>query len=468
MRKLLAFLKDSYREAVSGWVLQAMLVLIGLFLLLVLSTSFRQLTLQQVLDGQFGFINTFVGSNPQLGSPKITVENAVESNPVEPWSSGHSFDIVVTCPTPADYEKAKKSGLPVDKAAMSRMMKSIKLFEGLTVEEVTTPPPAPKGDEKPDEKASAGPAVARFHITATGTTITERREWPHQLVVFFAVPVTTFLSFSPRDGAYLAENYLVSGIGGWIFCLLAVVITAAFIPNMMAKGALDLIVSKPVSRVGLLVCKYLGGLTFMVLLTSFAVVGVYLMVGVRTGIWAPHFLAAIPLLTLQFAILYAVSTLIGTLTRNSLVAILGTLLAWFLLFAFGAIDNRIHEREKENDKLSEMLRTGRFEDFDEMGRPQSREELIARMDPNRPLWSIIPAASFPVWKAVNLVLPRMTQIDDRAGRLIAQGVLTDRQQKARGWDQPARESWAELIGVTGLFIAVILGLASWRFVTRDG
>lgn len=470
MRTLFAILKDSYREAVSGWVLQAMLVLVGLFLFVVLSTSFRQLTMQEVMSGQFSLFNTFLGSNPQFGSPKLTVENASESNPSEPWNSAHEFDLVVTCPSPSDYEKAKKARLPVDKDSLERILKATQLFKELKVEQTETPPPPEKkaeGDEdKPD--TVSGAAVARFRVTASGTTITEKKEWPHQLVVLFAVPVTTALSFSPRDAAYLAENYLVNGIGGWIFALVAVVVTAAFVPNMMSKGALDLVIAKPVSRVWLLVCKYLGGLTFMFMLTSFAVLGVYLMVGIRMGIWSPHFLAAIPLLTIQFAILYAVSTLIGVFTRNALVAILGTVAVWFLLFAFGTIDSRIHDRVKEKEKLDEILTTGKFEEFDESGRRRTQEEVISSMDPNRPLWSIIPASTFPFWQAANSVLPRMTQLDDRVGRLIAHGVLTDRQQENRGWKEPPRKSWVELLGVTGAFIALMLALASWRFVTRDG
>lgn len=464
MRTLIAILKDSYREAVSGWVLQAMMVLIGLFLLLVLSTSFRILPLDEVLNAQFRFMNSLVGRNPQFGSPQISVENVKVDKPDEPWASAHQFDVVVTCPSAADYAKALKSPLPVKKDSIEGMLTASQLFDGLTVEQTEKPPDAVPGDEK-----AAKPVTARYQVKATGTKISERREWPHQLVVLFAVPVTTFLSFSPRDGAYLAENYLVSGIGGWIFALLAVVITAAFIPNIMAKGALDLLISKPVGRVWLLVCKFIGGLTFMFLITAFAVGGVYLMFGIRVGVWTPHFLAAIPLLTLQFAILYSVSTLVGVLTRNTLVAILGTIAAWFILFTFGSMDSSIRAREVENKKFAKLLEDGKFDRmFDEEGRPLTRDDILARMDPDRPILGIIPASTFPFWKAANVVLPRMKQIDGRTGRLIAEGMLTERQMKSHGYGEPPDHSWFEVIGVSVGFIAVMLGLASWRFVTRDG
>ena len=112
-----------------------------------------------------------------------------------------------------------------------------------------------------------------------------------------------------QAGVYVVENYLVSGIGAWVALLVAVIITAGFIPTMLGKGSLDLVVSKPVGRPRLLLYKYLGGLTFILLLTAYAAAGVWVAIGVRTGIWAPNFLLVIPILTFYFAVLYSVSTL---------------------------------------------------------------------------------------------------------------------------------------------------------------
>ena len=458
MRTLIAILKDSYREAVSGWVLQGMMILVALFLLFVLSVSFRLMQVDEVLNGRFNIFNTLVGGNPQFGSPKIRVENATAANKDAPWASAHQFDVVITCPTLADFEKAKKSPLPVKREQMERVLGQT--FTGVTLVEKEAP-----GEAKPGDDAGKV-AVVRYQVNVTGTKVAESREWPHMLVVLFAFDVTSL--FSPRDVAYFAENYLVSGVGGWIFSLLAVIITAAFVPNMLSKGALDLLIAKPTGRVWLLVCKYLGGLTFMLLITAFAVVGVYLTIGFRVGVWAPHFLAAIPLLTFQFAILYAVSTLIGVLTRNTLVAILGTIAVWFMLFAVGSLEATVHEREREGKQLDEMLESGKLDLTDENGRQLTPDEIRARIDPNRPILGVIPAATFPFWKAANIPLPRMKQIDNRMGRLIAEGTLTERQMKSYGWSDPPRHSWAEVIGVSLVFIVLMLGLASLRFVTRDG
>jgi hypothetical protein len=251
--------------------------------------------------------------------------------------------------------------------------------------------------------------------------------------------------------------------------MLAVIITASFVPNMMNKGALDLLVSKPIGRIPLLVYKYIGGLTFMFLLTSLSVLGVYITLGVRTGMWAPNFLLAVPLLTLQFAILYAVSTLIGVLTRNALVAILVTLVAWFIFFAVGKVNDGIRNHGIENKKFAEKLKKGELEEFDpRTGKLKTREQIEKDFNPNRPLWGLIDVSAFPVVQSIHAIFPRTFQLDARIGRVIAEGVLTERQQKTRGWDDPPDESWPELILVNLAFITVMLGLASWRFVTRDG
>ncbi len=57
------------------------------------------------------------------------------------------------------------------------------------------------------------------------------------------------------------------------------------------------------------------------MLTAVAVGGVWVVVGLRTGVWSPGLLYSVGGITFYFAILYSVSTLFGVLTRSTLVAI---------------------------------------------------------------------------------------------------------------------------------------------------
>ena len=86
---------------------------------------------------------------------------------------------------------------------------------------------------------------------------------------------------------YTIQDILISSVGGLIIILIAVIITSFFIPNMLRPGSVVMLLSKPISRITLLLFKYLGGLFFVLILTSFVVGGVWLITGVRAGVWAP-------------------------------------------------------------------------------------------------------------------------------------------------------------------------------------
>jgi hypothetical protein len=479
MNRFLAVLKDSYREAMNGWVLQVLLILVGLFLLFIFSLSTRQLTFAEELEDQIGTYNFLFRLEPRFGSPQLTVENVQAANPVEPWKSPADFDLVVTVQGEKEMEQAKKVFIPldmeghvlrapVDRGRTEDFIKCLKVLKGVSVKDITPEPLAePKKDpDKADDGKPGVPIKKRFRVSTTGTTYTDAQDWRSELSVFFVV--ATPFHMSPREMAYYCQNYIVNGIGGWIFCLLGVVITAWFVPNMMTKGALDLVIAKPIGRIPFLAFKYVGGLTFFLVLISFTVLGMWLAVGLRTGLWSAHFLTVIPLLTFQFAILYAVSTLFGVLARNALVAILTTVAAWALFFAIGKVNDGIHNRELENAKVANALEEGKLFGVDEQDRRLTPEQMLERLNPNRPLWNFIPVSTFPVFRGVHIPTPRTFQLDYWTGRIIAQGVLSERELKERGWDETPTASLTEVILVNVGFILLMLGLASWRFVTRDG
>src|SRR5204863_726439 len=125
----------------------------------------------------------------------------------------------------------------------------------------------------------------------------------------------------------LATLYL--WIGSLVTLLASIIITSFFIPNMLRKGTVDLLIVKPIHRWVLLVYKYVGGLTFVLLNTAVALGGIWLALGLRSGIWANTFLLMIFVYTFFFAILYAVSTLVAVMTRSAIATILLTCAAWF-------------------------------------------------------------------------------------------------------------------------------------------
>ncbi len=185
----------------------------------------------------------------------------------------------------------------------------------------------------------------RYRVTVSGSKIDDPLAWPHHISILFFYEIPYF-HVSLRDGVFIIEKWIVNKVGGWVLLFVGVIITAGFIPNMLAKGSLDLLISKPIGRSRLLVYKYIGGLTFVFLLTTITVVGLWVIVGLRSGIWTGNFLATIPMLTFYFAILYAVSTMTAMLTRNALVAILMTGFAWGLLWGVGKVNDGVENRRE--------------------------------------------------------------------------------------------------------------------------
>jgi ABC-type transport system involved in multi-copper enzyme maturation permease subunit len=133
------------------------------------------------------------------------------------------------------------------------------------------------------------------------------------------------------------ESTLASVIAGLAGVIFALVVTASFIPDMLQKGRIDILLSKPIRRPTLLVYKYLGGLLYVFLNAAFLVGGCWLALAVRSRHWDPSFLWTVPILTAAFAILYSFSSWLGVLTRSPIVCILGSLGLWFVSSMAGQV-----------------------------------------------------------------------------------------------------------------------------------
>ena len=110
--------------------------------------------------------------------------------------------------------------------------------------------------------------------------------------------------------------------------------------------------ARPVSRPVLLVAKYFGGLWFVLVVATFLVVGCWAAFALRMGYSNPWFLASIVTITLQFAVLHAVSVLMGVLTRSSGVAALVTLGVWMVS---GLVVNARHAMPMLGDEAPSSL-----------------------------------------------------------------------------------------------------------------
>ena len=102
--------------------------------------------------------------------------------------------------------------------------------------------------------------------------------------------------------------------GGVFMSLFA---TSNLIPSFLQPGSVDLLVSKPMSRVQILAGRFLGAVAIVALNIFYLVIFSWLILSLKTGLWNWGFLLAGVMIVLTFAILYALMTFLGMVTRSS-------------------------------------------------------------------------------------------------------------------------------------------------------
>jgi ABC-type transport system involved in multi-copper enzyme maturation permease subunit len=135
---------------------------------------------------------------------------------------------------------------------------------------------------------------------------------------------------------------------GWGAIILALISTASILPEFLQSGAIDVVVSKPISRLRLLLLKFVGSLAFVVVQVGVGVTLAYLVMGLKFGLWFHGAFLAIPLITLEFVYLYAFSTLLAVATRSTMASLLGTLVFWFVVFIVQFTANTLTEQVAAN------------------------------------------------------------------------------------------------------------------------
>jgi ABC-type transport system involved in multi-copper enzyme maturation permease subunit len=434
--KYLALLKDSLLEAIDAKVLYVTLGLSCVLTLVVASISFKPLPAEEALQDIANRFNVvYRGRGKSLRGERrgaeYKVSNLQQLNDAKDVPAG-DYRFTLTAQESrfraavgfwnltADTDASGASQPPLtDEVCEAFIKNQFDIFGNVDVTRVHR------------TLAAKGDTIA-FEVDTKGTM--GPRGWQHQpCLLFGAVPIT-FIRQSLGFMVYLIEDKLVNGFGAWVGILIGVIITAFFIPNMLRKGTIDLLLAKPIYRTTLLLYKYLGGLTFVLLNSAVAVGGMWLAIGLRSGIWATGFLWTIFVLTFFFAILYAVSTLFAVLTRSAIVSILVTCGVWFLLYIVGS-----------GYSVLEAFR---------------KDPTISKEFP-------IPEWIHSTVGSIHYVLPRAKDLDILTTKLLSQEALTEGELRAPDFALKPEITWRESLTVSGLFIALMLGLACWRFAWAD-
>ena len=136
---------------------------------------------------------------------------------------------------------------------------------------------------------------------------------------------------------------LAAGVADTLGLLFALIWTAAFLPTFLEPGSVTVLLAKPIPRWSLLAGKYLGVIAFVAFQVSVFVVGTWLALALKTGVWSPHYLLCMPLVVIHFAIFFSFSVFLAVWTRSTIVCVFGSLLFWFMCWGmnFGRHASRV-------------------------------------------------------------------------------------------------------------------------------
>jgi ABC-type transport system involved in multi-copper enzyme maturation permease subunit len=133
--------------------------------------------------------------------------------------------------------------------------------------------------------------------------------------------------------------------------LLALISTASIFTDMMSGRAIDLVLSKPISRTWLFVVRYLTGLLFVTAQVTIFSFLCFLVIGVRGRAWEPAIFVAIPLVVCLFSYLFAFCALLGLLTRSTVATLLMTVIIWGLLLGTHVTESWMLKSRLESEML---------------------------------------------------------------------------------------------------------------------
>jgi ABC-type transport system involved in multi-copper enzyme maturation permease subunit len=498
--KFLAILKDSFREAIDAKVFYVMVGLSVLLALLALAVSFEPQPGGQRVVEDFAVLplNADASNLNEAETARVFLRNSPVSFAVDsvkpldgaPDAPSSSFQVVLKASyrTPAEAQQAKDDPAAVEQLIRDKfgLIEGKRMMEAADVHFVEWKGDVPSiFDVFGLSSGKAKELTGTFRLTAKPTDATWRF-WPNKFGLFFGA-YQPFGAAPLYQQVFLVEDLLVGYLGSGIAVLISVVITAFFIPNMLRKGSVDLLLVKPIHRVVLLVYKYIGGLTFIFLNTAVAVGGVWLALGLRSGIWAVSFLETILVLTFFFAILYSASTLFGVVTRSPIAAILLTCGLWAFMLVVGwtqSILNVYRTRDRYAAAVHKALGDEGLEMLSRIG--STSPDADAPPEPGGKTHRRLEDFAFPEnWftqgvSFLHAVLPRTSDLYSFTGRQLQHdlmfGDLVPPEQKAKVLELPGgikvepvedKPSLAAIFINSGAFIAVMLALACAWFAMKD-
>lgn len=302
-------------------------------------------------------------------------------------------------------------------------------------------------------------------------------------VLFWQIDIGGLNSRTVPPALFYKSAFINLGVGlwlTWIATILALVSTAGIFPDLITSGSIDLVVSKPISRLRLFLTQYAAGLLFVTLQVTLFTVASFLVMGFRGGVWEPGVLVAVPLVVCFFSYLFGVCVLLGLLSRSTVAALLLTLLFWFFIWAVGVAENTLLTFRTMEEQGVSIMDMDQPENPSEAPGPANGAASPADKAPETPEppesgGSL--AIAHNILYGMKTLLPKTTEtmglLDRTLIRLADLPQPADRHNRKRPdigrsvQEKLRSRSVAWVVGTSLLFELVVVSLAAWVFCRRD-
>jgi ABC-type transport system involved in multi-copper enzyme maturation permease subunit len=132
----------------------------------------------------------------------------------------------------------------------------------------------------------------------------------------------TFFGSEVRIPAFTVKQWVEnfqSGLAmviGTFGMFLALMATSTLFAQMLQKGSIDLLLCRPISRWRLITARFAGGAAIMAFNAAYLFLGVWTVLGLKSGIWNQGFALSTVLAIFGFVILFSVVMVVSVTTES--------------------------------------------------------------------------------------------------------------------------------------------------------
>ena len=286
---------------------------------------------------------------------------------------------------------------------------------------------APISLDEVQEKTDHSPTITGLQLRYAGSDFGPALQFPSQTTAELrSVALAWFM------------DHIVDLIVGFFGIFVALIVSCGVIPDTYRTGSVEMLLSKPISRPLLFLAKFVGGCAFVLMNISYLMLGLFVIVGLRWGLWDGRILIAIPVFVFYFTLLFSVSALVGLLSRSAILSLFAALLFWgscILIASSKQAMEKLLPLEQATDRVTIVAGPS--------------EETSAPMKDTAFWQAVYSFGIVPLYT----VLPKPLELDDTVQYFL------DRRRERKVTDP-----WSP-VRTSGLFLIVILGICcviSWR------